>query len=129
MLVRPGAPNAATTSCYSGVVREPLAGAVKTLPLALDLVHPVASHRTVCKCLVTLAETSAADLAAHGGALAGALGAMRDFGARVLQRVRACPSPSPSSTVNTQCCYNMAKPAPLQSLRSAPLFWLKISLA
>ena len=63
MLVRPGRPNAATTSCFSGAVREPLNGAAKALPLALDLVHPVASHRTVCRCLVALAETGPALLA------------------------------------------------------------------
>jgi nucleoside-diphosphate-sugar epimerase len=41
VLVRPGKPNAATTSCFSGVVREPLNGIDVALPLTGDLPHAI----------------------------------------------------------------------------------------
>ncbi|CAK9005503.1 unnamed protein product [Durusdinium trenchii] len=54
VIVRPGLPNAATTSCYSGVIREPLHGVEAVLPIARDLPHPVTSTRALIANLVIL---------------------------------------------------------------------------
>lgn len=52
VIVRPGKPNAATTSCYSGVVREPLDGVDVVLPVSNTLQHAVASTRTTIGSIV-----------------------------------------------------------------------------
>ena len=41
VIVRPGLPNAASTSCFSGIVREPLAGIDITIPVRKDLNHTI----------------------------------------------------------------------------------------
>lgn len=45
IVVRAGAPNAATTSCFSGVIREPLSGVDVVLPIAKDVPHAVTGMR------------------------------------------------------------------------------------
>lgn len=46
--VRPGRPNGAASSFFSGIIREPLAGVATTCPVDPDLRHPVSSPtRTV----------------------------------------------------------------------------------
>ncbi|EJK58364.1 hypothetical protein THAOC_21521 [Thalassiosira oceanica] len=45
VVVRAGAPNAATTGCFSGVVREPLSGAEAVLPVGPDVCHAVTGYR------------------------------------------------------------------------------------
>ncbi|CAE7258370.1 denD, partial [Symbiodinium pilosum] len=54
VIVRPGRPNAATTSCFSGVIREPLQGEDAILPVARTLPHSVTSTRALIYNLVTL---------------------------------------------------------------------------
>ncbi|CAE7811161.1 denD [Symbiodinium sp. CCMP2592] len=54
VIVRPGRPNAATTSCFSGVVREPLHGEDAVLPVARMLPHSVTSTRALISNLVIL---------------------------------------------------------------------------
>ncbi|CAE7653390.1 denD, partial [Symbiodinium sp. CCMP2456] len=54
VIVRPGRPNAATTSCFSGVVREPLHGEDAVLPVARTLPHSVTSTRALISNLVIL---------------------------------------------------------------------------
>lgn len=54
VIVRPGAPNAAATSCYSGVIREPLHGIDVELPVARNLPHAVTSTRALVQNLVKL---------------------------------------------------------------------------
>lgn len=54
VIVRPGLPNAATTSCFSGVIREPLHGVDCVLPVNRDLPHTVTSARAVVQNLVLL---------------------------------------------------------------------------
>ena len=54
--VRPGAPNAAASSFFSGIVREPLAGQEATLPVSRDVRHPHASPRAAIGFLVHAAE-------------------------------------------------------------------------
>ena len=43
--VRAGRPNAATTGCYSAVIREPLAGGDVVLPIAPHVTHAITSAR------------------------------------------------------------------------------------
>eukprot|EP00978_Attheya_sp_CCMP212_P021060 scaffold61089_cov59-Attheya_sp.AAC.7 len=54
IIVRAGAPNAATTSCFSGVVREPLAGIDVELPIAPDVPHAVTGKRAVMQAMMLL---------------------------------------------------------------------------
>jgi D-erythronate 2-dehydrogenase len=57
IIVRAGAPNAATTGCFSGVIREPLAGVDVTLPLAPDVRHAVTGMRAAIAAMVLLHNT------------------------------------------------------------------------
>ena len=43
--VRPGKPNAAASSFFSGIIREPLAGVESVCPVDADVSHPVSSPR------------------------------------------------------------------------------------
>ena len=54
--VRPGQPNAAASSFFSGIIREPLAGQEARLPVSRDVRHPHASPRTAVGFLVHAAE-------------------------------------------------------------------------
>ncbi|KAL9183427.1 hypothetical protein ACHAXT_004283 [Thalassiosira profunda] len=46
VVVRAGAPNAATTSCFSSVVREPLAGTDAIMPIGPGVFHAVTGYRS-----------------------------------------------------------------------------------
>ena len=59
VVVRAGAPNAATTSCFSAVVREPLAGVDVVSPIDSEVKHAVTSHRTAVDCLLQMHELAA----------------------------------------------------------------------
>ena len=50
--VRPGAPNAAASGFFSGIIREPLAGQEALLPVSRDVVHTHASPRAAIGYLV-----------------------------------------------------------------------------
>lgn len=65
VIVRPGAPNAASTGCYSGVAREPLKGMDVALPVGRHLPHAVSSTRTIIANLRALHD---ADMGAVGQA-------------------------------------------------------------
>jgi len=65
VIVRPGAPNAASTSCYSGVAREPLKGVDVALPVGRHLPHAVTSTRAIIANLRALHD---ADMGAVGQA-------------------------------------------------------------
>jgi NAD(P)-dependent dehydrogenase (short-subunit alcohol dehydrogenase family) len=45
VIVRAGEPNAATTSCFSSVVREPLAGKEAIMPIGRDVFHAVTGYK------------------------------------------------------------------------------------
>jgi len=45
VVVRAGAPNAATTSCFSSIVREPLKGVDITLPIDANVLHACTGYR------------------------------------------------------------------------------------
>jgi nucleoside-diphosphate-sugar epimerase len=65
--VRPGKPNGAASSFFSGIIREPLAGESTTCPVDPDVTHPVSSPANTVKGLITVFETSQQ---AMGGRLA-----------------------------------------------------------
>ena len=65
--VRPGKPNGAASSFFSGIIREPLAGAETTCPVAPDVRHPVSSPGNTVQGLLTVFEASRE---AMGGRLA-----------------------------------------------------------
>ena len=65
--VRPGKPNGAASSFFSGIIREPLAGVESVCPVSEDVSHPVASPARTVEGLIAVYE---ADRAAFGGRLA-----------------------------------------------------------
>ena len=54
--VRPGAPNAAASGFFSGIIREPLSGRKAALPVSRQVRHPHASPRAAVGFLVHAAE-------------------------------------------------------------------------
>jgi nucleoside-diphosphate-sugar epimerase len=60
--VRPGAPNAAASSFFSGIIREPLNGCEARLPVSRDVRHPHASPRAAVGFLVHAAELDTSSL-------------------------------------------------------------------
>jgi nucleoside-diphosphate-sugar epimerase len=56
--VRPGRPNGAASSFFSGIIREPLAGEEAILPVALDVSHPVSSPQRTVEGLIAVYEAS-----------------------------------------------------------------------
>jgi nucleoside-diphosphate-sugar epimerase len=56
--VRPGKPNAAASSFFSGVIREPLAGVPAICPVDASVSHPVASPARTIEALVRVYEAS-----------------------------------------------------------------------
>ncbi len=65
--VRPGKPNGAASSFFSGIIREPLAGEESVLPVDVDVSHPVSSPALTIEGLIRVFEASRAEL---GGRLA-----------------------------------------------------------
>jgi D-erythronate 2-dehydrogenase len=56
--VRPGRPNGAASSFFSGIIREPLAGQEATLPVSPDVRHPVSSPAKTVQGLIAVFEAS-----------------------------------------------------------------------
>ena len=56
--VRPGRPNGAASSFFSGIIREPLAGVEAICPVALDVAHPVSSPQRTVQGLIAVYEAS-----------------------------------------------------------------------
>ncbi|MBL8327395.1 MAG: NAD-dependent epimerase/dehydratase family protein [Rubrivivax sp.] len=56
--VRPGRPNGAASSFFSGIIREPLAGEEAILPVDLEVQHPVASVQRMVEGLIAVFEAS-----------------------------------------------------------------------
>jgi nucleoside-diphosphate-sugar epimerase len=65
--VRPGKPNGAASSFFSGIIREPLAGVETTCPVDASVTHPVSSPAHTIKGLITVYQASRE---AMGGRLA-----------------------------------------------------------
>src|SRR5262249_4753221 len=56
--VRPGRPNAAASSFFSGIIREPLAGVEAVCPVSPDVSHPVSSPAGTVQGLIAVYEAS-----------------------------------------------------------------------
>jgi D-erythronate 2-dehydrogenase len=56
--VRPGRPNGAASSFFSGIIREPLAGVESVCPVAEDVSHPVSSPTRTVQGLMAVFEAS-----------------------------------------------------------------------
>lgn len=56
--VRPGRPNAAASSFFSGIIREPLAGEAAVCPVSPEVSHPVASPAKTVDGLIAVYEAS-----------------------------------------------------------------------
>lgn len=65
--VRPGKPNAAASSFFSGIIREPLAGLEAICPVSPEVTHPVSSPVRTVDALIVVYEASRE---AFGGRLA-----------------------------------------------------------
>ncbi|MEO8855517.1 MAG: D-erythronate dehydrogenase [Burkholderiaceae bacterium] len=65
--VRPGKPNGAASSFFSGIIREPLAGLPSVCPVSEQVSHPVASPTNTVRGLIAVFEASQE---AFGGRLA-----------------------------------------------------------
>jgi nucleoside-diphosphate-sugar epimerase len=65
--VRPGKPNGAASSFFSGIIREPLAGVPAICPVDASVSHPVSSPSNTVRGLITVYEASQQAL---GGRLA-----------------------------------------------------------
>ena len=91
--VRPGKPNGAASSFFSGIIREPLAGVEAVCPVSPEVSHPVSSPQRTVEGLIAVFEASRQ---AYGGrtalnlpALNVRVGEMLTFTARPL-RSKAC---------------------------------------
>jgi len=56
--VRPGRPNGAASSFFSGIIREPLAGVESICPVSADVSHPVSSPQRTVEGLIAVYEAS-----------------------------------------------------------------------
>jgi D-erythronate 2-dehydrogenase len=56
--VRPGRPNGAASSFFSGIIREPLAGVDAVLPVSTEVRHPVSSPQRTVEGLIAVYEAS-----------------------------------------------------------------------
>ncbi|MDR6856180.1 D-erythronate dehydrogenase [Variovorax guangxiensis] len=56
--VRPGRPNGAASSFFSGIIREPLAGVEAVCPVSPDVSHPVSSPQRTVEGLIAVFEAS-----------------------------------------------------------------------
>ena len=65
--VRPGRPNGAASSFFSGIIREPLAGEEAICPVSAEVSHPLTSVARTVEGLIAVYE---ADIEALGGRLA-----------------------------------------------------------
>eukprot|EP00620_Florenciella_sp_RCC1587_P001651 CAMPEP_0182599654 /NCGR_PEP_ID=MMETSP1324-20130603/90587_1 /TAXON_ID=236786 /ORGANISM="Florenciella sp., Strain RCC1587" /LENGTH=707 /DNA_ID=CAMNT_0024817555 /DNA_START=95 /DNA_END=2219 /DNA_ORIENTATION=- len=54
VVVRAGAPNAATTGCFSGVIREPLAGKEAVMPINESVEHACTGYRTAIQGIIIM---------------------------------------------------------------------------
>ena len=84
--VRPGRPNGAASSFFSGIIREPLAGCESICPVGLEVAHPVSSPQRTVEGLIAVYEASRA---AYGGRTALNLPALNVTVAEMLAALEA----------------------------------------
>ena len=89
--VRPGRPNGAASSFFSGIIREPLAGVESICPVAPDVAHPVSSPRRTVEGLIAVFEASRE---AYGGRTALNLPALNTTVAQMLAALQEVAGPA-----------------------------------
>jgi nucleoside-diphosphate-sugar epimerase len=88
--VRPGKPNAAASSFFSGVIREPLAGVASVCPVDASVSHPVSSPARTIEALIAVYEATREQLR---GRLALNLPALNVTVQRMLDALEAVAGP------------------------------------
>lgn len=89
--VRPGRPNGAASSFFSGIIREPLAGVESVCPVSPEVSHPVSSPQRTVEGLIAVYEASRA---AYGGRLALNLPALNVTVAQMLAALEEVAGPT-----------------------------------
>jgi nucleoside-diphosphate-sugar epimerase len=89
--VRPGRPNGAASSFFSGIIREPLAGVESICPVSTDVRHPVSSPARTVAGLIAVYE---AETQAFGGRLALNLPALNVSVGEMLQALEQVAGPA-----------------------------------
>jgi len=89
--VRPGRPNGAASSFFSGIIREPLAGEPSVCPVSPDVSHPVSSPGRTVDGLIAVYEASREQL---GGRLALNLPALNVRVGEMLDALAAVAGPA-----------------------------------
>ena len=89
--VRPGRPNGAASSCFSGIIREPLAGLESICPVGPEVSHPVSSPQRTVEGLIAVYE---ATREAYGGRTALNLPALNITVAQMLAALEAVAGPA-----------------------------------
>lgn len=97
--VRPGRPNGAASSFFSGVVREPLAGEEALLPVDPSVAHPVSTPARTVEGLIAVYEASREQL---GGRLALNLPALNVTVTQMLEALEAVAGPAVRRLVRPQ---------------------------
>ena len=89
--VRPGRPNGAASSFFSGIIREPLAGVESICPVSPEVSHPVSSPQRTVEGLIAVYEASRA---AYSGRLALNLPALNVTVAQMLAALQEVAGPA-----------------------------------
>jgi len=89
--VRPGRPNGAASSFFSGIIREPLAGALAICPVSPAVSHPVSSPQRTVEGLIAIYEASRE---AYGGRTALNLPALNVTVAQMLAALESVAGPA-----------------------------------
>jgi nucleoside-diphosphate-sugar epimerase len=97
--VRPGKPNAAASSFFSGVIREPLAGVESICPVDASVSHPVSSPARTIEALIRIYEASREEL---NGRLALNLPALNVAVQQMLDALEAVAGPKVRALVRFQ---------------------------
>ena len=89
--VRPGRPNGAASSFFSGIIREPLAGVESVCPVSPEVSHPVSSPQRTVEGLIAVYEASRE---AYGGRTALNLPALNTTVAQMLAALEEVAGPA-----------------------------------
>ena len=95
--VRPGRPNGAASSFFSGIIREPLAGLPSVCPVAPEVRHPVTSPQRTVEGLIAVYEASRE---AYGGRTAMNLPALNVSVAEMLAALEEVAGPAVRARVS-----------------------------
>ena len=97
--VRPGRPNGAASSFFSGIIREPLAGQEAVLPVSPEVRHPVSSPQRTVQGLIAVYEAGRETL---GGRLALNLPALNVTVQQMLDALERVAGPAVRARVRLQ---------------------------